>query len=133
MTRYLLDTSIVAFLFRGKHDIGNHLRCVGADQCYVSEVTIAELTYGAYHSTKVEHNLNMLDNFKKMVNVIPFSEAIKEYAKQKDTLVKNGTMIEDFDLLIGCTAVAKKYTMVTDNVKHFSRIKGIKIENWIER
>lgn len=65
MKRYLLDTSIVAFLFRGK--------------------------YGS------------------------------------------GKMIEDFDLLIGCTAVANGLVMVTDNTKHFSRIEGIVLENWIER
>lgn len=42
-------------------------------------------------------------------------------------------MIEDFDLLIGCTAVAKGLVMVTDNTKHFSRIEGIELEDWIER
>lgn len=133
MKRYLLDTSIVAFFFRGKYSIGQHLRTIGVEQCYVSDVTIAELTYGAYHSDKVEANLAMLEQFKKIVNVVPFSDAIVEYGKQKDRLVRKGLMIEDFDLLIGCTAVANGMVMVTDNTKHFSRIDGIAIENWVNR
>lgn len=133
MKRYLLDTSIVAFLFRGKYDIGQRLRTIGADQCFVSDVTIAELTYGAYHSDRVEWNLQMIESFKNIVTIVPFSDAIIEYGKQKDRLVRNGEMIEDFDLLIGCTAVAKGMIMVTDNVKHFSRIEGITLENWVKR
>ena len=133
MKRYLLDTSIVAFLFRGKYGIGSHLSSLKAEQCFVSDVTIAELTYGAYHSDRVQWNLEMIENFTHLVSVIPFSDAINEYGKQKDRLVKSGKMIEDFDLLIGCTAVANGLVMVTDNTKHFSRIEGIALENWIER
>lgn len=53
MKRYLLDTSIVAFLFRGKYNVGQRLMKLGPEQCYVSDVTVAELTYGAYHSDRV--------------------------------------------------------------------------------
>ena len=133
MKRYLLDTSIVAFLFRGKYGIGQHLRELGAENCCVSDVTIAELTYGAYHSDRVQWNLNMIDRFTQMVSVIPFAMGIDEYGRQKDRLIKAGQMIEDFDLFIGCTAVANGMVMVTDNVKHFSRIEGIDIENWVIR
>lgn len=133
MKRYLLDTSIVVFLFRGKYNIGQHLRTIDADQCFVSDVTIAELTYGAYHSDRVEWNLQMIESFKNIVTIIPFSDAINEYGRQKDRLVRDGVMIEDFDLLIGCTAVAQNMIMVTDNVRHFSRIEGITLENWVDR
>lgn len=133
MKRYLLDTSIVAFLFRGKYGIGQHLRELGAEQCCVSDVTVAELIYGAYHSDRVQKNLDMIEQFTKMVTVIPFRSGIDEYGRQKDRLVKMGMMIEDFDLFIGSTAVANGIVMVTDNVKHFARIEGIDIENWVDR
>ena len=133
MKRYLLDTSIVAFLFRGKYGIGKHLSELAAEQCFVSDVTIAELTYGAYHSDCVQRNLKMIEQFTQKVTVVPFASAIDEYGKQKDILVKEGQMIEDFDLFIGCTAVANGFVMVTDNLKHFRRIKGIEVENWVER
>ena len=51
--KYLLDTSIIAFLFRKAYNIGNRLRELDNDQCFVYEITIAELTYGAYHSDRV--------------------------------------------------------------------------------
>lgn len=133
MKRYLLDTSIVAFLFRGKYGIGKHLSELGADQCCVSDVTVAELTYGAYHSDRVHWNLDMIERFTQLVTVVPFASGVDEYGKQKDRLVKTGQMIEDFDLFIGCTAVANDLVMVTDNVKHFTRIEGIEIENWVDR
>lgn len=133
MKKYLLDTSIVAFLFRGKYGIGQHLSQLHAEQCYVSDVTVAELTYGAYHSDRVQWNLEMIKRFTKMVTVVPFASSVDEYGRQKDRLVKSGQMIEDFDLFIGCTAVANGLVMVTDNVKHFARIKDLEIENWVDR
>lgn len=133
MKKYLLDTSIVAFFFRGKYNVAKHLREVGAEECFVSEVTVAELTYGAYHSDRVQWNLDLLEQFLQMVKVVPFSDGISEYGRQKDILIKKGQMIEDFDLLIGCSAVANGMIMVTDNTKHFSRIEGVQLENWVER
>ena len=131
--KYLLDTSIIAFLFRKAYNIGNRLRELDSDQCLVSEITIAELTYGAYHSDRVSENLMMIERLESLVDILPISSAIDEYGKQKDLLVKSGRMIEDFDLLIGCTAVANGMIMVTDNTKHFSRIHGIQLENWVDR
>lgn len=130
--KYLLDTSVVAFLFRGKYNIGNRLRELQDAQIYVSEITIAELTYGAYHSDRVAENLLMIDKLVSYVDVLPIRTSIDEYGKQKNRLVNAGRMIEDFDLLIGCSAVANGMVMVTDNVKHFSRIEGIEIENWVD-
>lgn len=133
MTRYLLDTSIVVFLFRGKYGIADQLGMLAPEQCCVSDVTVAELTYGAYHSNRVQYNLEMIDRFTQMITVVPFASAIEEYGRQKDRLINAGKMIEDFDLFIGCTAVANGMVMVTDNIKHFSRIDGIEIENWVKR
>lgn len=52
------------------------------------------------------------------------------FAREKVRLRKEGNLIPDFDLIIGCSAVANNMTMVTNNVKHLERVKGIKIENW---
>lgn len=109
------------------------LRTLDAKQCFVSDVTIAELTYGAYHSDRVQYNLEMIEQFTKCVTVVPFDVAIDEYGRQKSRLVQSGQMIEDFDLLIGCTAITCGMVMVTDNTKHYSRIDGIKLENWVNR
>ena len=58
--------------------------------------------------------------------------SIDVYAKEKVRLKKAGMPIEDFDLLIGCAAKAAKLTMVTNNIKHFSHIEGLVIEDWIQ-
>lgn len=54
-------------------------------------------------------------------------------AKEKARLRSLGTMISDFDLLIGCTALEKDLIMVTENEREFHRIKNLKVENWVSR
>lgn len=55
-----------------------------------------------------------------------------EFAMQKARLRKEGKLIDDFDLLIGCTAKVTQCTLVTENIKHLKRIENIRIENWID-
>ncbi len=67
-------------------------------------------------------------------NICVFFNSIKRYAKEKVRLRKIGKPIHDeFDLLIGVTAIENKLTLVTDNVKDFERLNGMKIENWFKR
>ncbi|WP_211209912.1 PIN domain-containing protein [Cyclobacterium marinum] len=65
--------------------------------------------------------------------ILPIFNAIYLYGKEKTRLRSKGLMISDFDLLIGCTAVDREMVMVTENLKEFERISGIKIENWVKR
>lgn len=130
MKGYLLDTDIVVFLFRNKKGIAKRLASIAPENVYISEVTVAELEYGNYCGGRYEENKVLLNNFLSCINVIPFSEAISLYAKERYRLKSIGMGIEDFDLLIGCTSVTNNLTMATNNVKHYSRIEGIKIENW---
>jgi tRNA(fMet)-specific endonuclease VapC len=68
------------------------------------------------------------------LSVIPMFGSIRLYAKEKVRLKKIGKPIHDeFDLLIGVTAIENKLTLVTDNLKDFERLEGIKIENWFQR
>lgn len=131
MNGYLLDTDIVVFFLRNRREITEHLSSLNPQDVYISEVTIAELEYGCRCSGKYEENARLLKKFISFVNVIPFSEAIDYYAQERYRLRKLGIGIEDFDLLIGCTSVSKNLIMVTNNVRHYSRIEGIQIERWI--
>ena len=130
MKGYLLDTSICVFLFRGKYDIDMKLNEVGHAKCFISEVVLAELRYGAYKSDRTSENLQMIDEFVELVHVLPFGNSIDEYAREKARLSRSGQMIEDFDLLIGCAAKEAGLTLVTNNVKHFKHIDGLEIEDW---
>ena len=130
MKGYLLDTDIVVFLFRNQKGIAKRLSDIDARMVYISEITVAELEYGNYQSGRYNENREMLDLFLSSVNVLPFSVAIPLYAKERFRLNSLGQNIQDFDLLIGCTSVEEGLVMVTNNVKHFSRIEGIQIDNW---
>jgi len=133
MTGYLLDTSICIFFLRGAYGIAERLRLLDKDKCYISEITIAELTFGAYRSANVEKNLSLIKEFVENVQVVPFSECIDIYSKEKARLWSQGTPVEDFDLLIASAALSRNLVLVTDNVKHFKNIQTLKIENWVER
>lgn len=132
MTKYLLDTNICIFFMKGKYELDKKIMQVGLENCYISEITVAELLYGAYHS-KNERHISETKQFINEFAIIPISSIIDDFARQKDSLVASGQIIDDFDIFIGMSAVKNDYVMVTDNVKHLSRINGIKIENWIER
>lgn len=133
MKRYLLDTCICVFLFRQKFGIQERLSQLDASQCFVSEVTIAELKFGAYKSNKVKENLELIELLVSNVNIVPFAESVDFYAQEKARLRSLGTSIEDFDLLIASAAISKGLVLVTDNLKHFRNVKGVAIENWVER
>lgn len=133
MKQYLLDTSICIFLFRQKYGIEERLKKVGASQCYVSEVTIAELKYGAYKSERIQENLNLINRFINTINVVPFADSVDFFAQEKNRLRSLGTPVEDFDLLIGSAAYSRGLILVTDNLKHFAKMKGLSVENWVNR
>jgi tRNA(fMet)-specific endonuclease VapC len=97
---------------------------------YFSEITLAELKFGIENSEKKAHNQIALDNFLTGVQVVPIFHSLDLYAKEKARLRKAGIPIDDFDLLIGVTAVNHNLNMVTNNIDHFNRIKGIHIEDW---
>jgi len=91
------------------------------------------MVFGAENSDKPEKNHKIIEQFVNQLTILPIIDSIRLYGKEKSRLRKEGKMINDFDLLIGCTAVEKDLIMVTENVKEFERISGIRIENWIKR
>ena len=131
---YLLDTSTCVFFLRGKLNIDDHIREKGRENFFISEITIAELRYGAENSDNPSKSHKAIDSFLNGLSIIPIFGSIRRYAKEKVRLRKTGKPIHDeFDLMIGVTAVENKLTLVTDNIKDFERVDGIKIENWFKR
>ncbi len=131
--KYLLDSNICIHFFRGKYNIIEKLEEVGIYNCAISEITLAELVYGAEKSDNPKNNHKIIEMFIGELSVLPIFDAIKTYGKEKVRLQSEGKMISDFDLLIGCTSIEYDIVMVTENIKEFQRIKGIKVENWIKR
>jgi len=130
LKKYLIDTNIAIFYMKGKFSLEAKFDKVTADNCFISEMTLAELKFGVEKSEKPEKNKKALDNFLTGVQILPIFHSLDLYAKEKARLQKAGTPIDDFDLLIGVTSVRHKLTMVTNNTNHFKRISGIKLEDW---
>ena len=132
MKKYLLDTNICAYFFNGQFNLREKIREIGFENCAVSEITIAELKYGIAKSTKKEKNQQTLDTFQEKIEILPIFPALDIYAKEKTRLKTKGKMLDDFDLLIGSTAIFNNLILVTRNVSDFDRLDGIVIENWTE-
>ncbi|MDR0738348.1 MAG: type II toxin-antitoxin system VapC family toxin [Prevotellaceae bacterium] len=132
--KYLLDTNICIFFLRGKFNIDNAFKIKGYENCCISEITVAELRYGAENSTNPQKHHELLNCFLKNITVVSIFDSIFIYAKEKVRLKKAGIPIhDDFDLLIGATAIQKGLVLITDNTKDFEHLTDIKIENWVER
>mgnify|MGYP000368523691 FL=1 len=131
--KYLLDTNICIHLFRGKYNLIEKFEEINLDDCAISEITLAELIFGAENSPNPKKNYKIIDSFSEQIKILPIFNSIQIYAKEKVRLRRKGIIISDFDLLIGSTAIANELIMVTENVKEFNRISGINIENWVKR
>ena len=112
------------------YDLKKKFEKIDQENCFISEITLAELKYGIENSEKKGKNQEVLEKFLTGVNIVPIFHSIDLYAKEKTRLRKAGVPLDDFDLLIGVTAVTHNLVMVTNNTNHFKRIKGINIEDW---
>ena len=130
MKKYLLDTNICIFYIKGKFALDEKIIAVGVQNCFISEITVAELKYGIENSKTPEPMRMIVEAFISKFAILPIFNALDTYAKEKANLRKTGMMIDDFDILIGSTAIANEMIMVTNNVSHFDRISNITIEDW---
>ena len=130
--KYLLDTNICIFFLQGKYGVKEKIQEAGRKNCYISEITIAELLYGAAYSNSEKHRHDV-EILLESLTVVPIYDSLPTYATTKAYLRREGQMIEEFDMLIGSSAVHHGYVMITENVDHFKRIPGIEIECWVTR
>ncbi len=130
MNRYLLDTNTCIYHIKGLFNIDKKIAAIGIENCFLSEITIAELKFGVENSENKEKNRENVEKCIKLFQVIPISSSIDIYARENARLKTLGNLPDDFDLLIGCTAIANELILVTRNVKHFERLSSLKIEDW---
>jgi tRNA(fMet)-specific endonuclease VapC len=136
MKKYLLDTNICVHFLKGEFNLQSKIDEVGFENCFISELTIAELLFGVENSaeSKREQNQQNVDNLKLSfgIRIIPINACFELYAKEKARLRREGTPIGEFDLIIGCTSITNQMIMITRNVKHLGKIENIELENWID-
>ena len=131
--KYLLDTNICIYYFKGQFGLRERIEQIGYDQFAISEITIAELIYGAQKSVHIERNMETVNSFVQRIAILPIFNTFELYGREKSRLERLGTSISDFDFLIGATAICNDLTIVTRNTREFQRLDNLKIENWVDK
>lgn len=130
MDKYLLDTCVCISMFRDEGHVRETLLHVGLQNCYISEITIAELFFGLAKASDKKRKLEDIHNVQRLFRVLPTYPSFKEYGEIRYTLERAGQRIDQFDLLISATAIHHDLTLVTSNLRHFERVQDLKIVNW---
>lgn len=130
--RYLLDTNIISAISRGRHPhILQRVIDAGSENCLTSVIVAGELRFGcekvgnAVFSARIERALSY-------ATIQPINDAVTgRYAIARKALERRGKPISQNDLWIAAHALALDLTLVTDNMGEFSRIPGLRVENWL--
>jgi tRNA(fMet)-specific endonuclease VapC len=130
MPRYLLDADTVSYALRGQGRVASRiLERPPSDVC-ISAITLAELRYGAERK-KSQKLRRAIRGFVKDITIVPFDEAAAErFAAVATELSAAGTPIGVVDTLVAAQALSLGLTVVTNSIKHFAHVQGLKIENW---
>ncbi len=130
--KYLLDTNILSDLVRNPQgDVAAQIAKAGEDSVCTSIVVAAELRYGAAksNSTKLAERINLI---LSALEILPLeTPADRQYAAIRHHLARQGTPIGPNHLLIAAHALSENLTVVTANAGEFSRVPGLKVENWL--
>jgi len=130
LKKYLLDTNICIYLLKNLYQLADRIEQTGLNNFFLSEITIAELKFGAENSNNPEKAKKKIEELQNKFSILPIFTSLDIYAFEKARLKKIGRLLDDFDLLIGATAISNGLTLITKNVSDFERLKEIKLEDW---
>ena len=132
MPRYMLDTDTVSYALSGVGEVGVRLLGKRPSEVTISTLTVAELRFGA-ERRKSKRLHRLIDVFCAGVTVLPFDEAAAtRFGVVGAALAARGEPVGQIDTLIAAHALAENLTLVTNNVRHYSRVPGLQSENWLE-
>ena len=130
---YMLDTNICIYIIKKRPlNVLTRLNSIQNDEICISVVSMAELQYGVEKSSSKRLNQKILDDFLKGLAVLSWDEkAAGQYGKIRTSLEKKGLPIGNMDLLIAAHALSGKLILVSNNLREFGRVAGLKHENWV--
>ncbi len=134
MLQYMLDTNICIYIMKNhppekRLDRFNAL----AEQLCISSITLGELHYGLGKSARRQQNLDDLVRFAARLEILPFAaEAAAHYGQLRCELERAGRPAGPYDMLIGAHARSEGLIVVTNNLREFARMPGLRVENWVE-
>ena len=130
--KYLLDTCVISDFLKGNENVKKRLLSEPPSNIFVSTITVMEVEYGLMLNPERTQKLQKpIALFFESVEVLPFTDSdAKESAKIRAELKKEGKPIGPYDILLAGTALNREIVFVTNNVDEFSRVMGLKVENW---
>ncbi len=132
MLKYMLDTNICIFTIKNKPQAVRDAFNRHQGQLCISTVTLMELIYGAEKSAAPEKNLAIVEGFSARLDVLSFdNEAAAHTGMIQSELAKNGTPIGPYDSMIAGHARSRGLIVVTNNLREFERVSGLRIEDWV--
>jgi tRNA(fMet)-specific endonuclease VapC len=132
MLKYLLDTNIVIYVIKRRPIEVLGLFNEHAGRMAMSAITLSELYHGAEKSAKVSQNLEVIEEFSSLLEVLPYTgKASAHYGSIRSALEKAGQPIGVNDLHIAAHARSEGLVVVTNNVSEFVRVPGLMVENWV--
>lgn len=130
---YLLDTDTLIYSLKGESAVLAHFKQHAADPKAISVITYGELVFGAQGSQRITENLAKVYRLKEIFPLVDVTPAIMDiFGALKAELRKSGTPVDDFDLLIGATALTMGYCVVTNNERNYAKIPGLEVVNWLK-
>lgn len=127
----MLDTDTCIAILRGNQAVIER-RAATSDPVATTWITAAELYYGAAKSRAPEANRQLVRSFLGSLPVLDLDEAATQiFGEAKAMLERQGRRLADADLFIAAIAAARQATVVTGNRRHYERIPGVAVENWI--
>ncbi len=128
---YLLDTDTVIYFLKGNETVTGNFKAHMDTPKALSVITYGELVYGCRKSQRPTANLAKIYRLAEIYPVIDVTRAVMDsFGDIKAQLSAAGHMVDDFDLLIGCTALTLNYAVVTNNTRHYEMISGLRVINW---
>jgi tRNA(fMet)-specific endonuclease VapC len=131
MLTYMLDTNICIYVMKNYPlDLREKFNSL-AEQLCISSITLGELHYGAEQSARRDDNLTAIEHFVARLDVLPFeAKAAAHYGQARAELERAGAPCGPHDMQIGGHARSKGLIVVTNHIREFSRMPGIRVENW---
>ena len=132
MLKYLLDTNIVIYVIKRRPIEVLGVFNEHAGRMAMSAITLSELYHGAEKSAKVSQNLEVIEEFSSLLEVLPYTGKVSaHYGSIRSALEKAGQPIGVNDLHIAAHARSEGLVVVTNNVSEFARVPGLMVENWV--
>ncbi|EAA0892676.1 tRNA(fMet)-specific endonuclease VapC [Salmonella enterica] len=131
MLKFMLDTNICIFTIKNKPEHVRERFNLNASRMCISSITLMELIYGAEKSQAPERNLAVVEGFVSRLEVLDYDAQAAIHSGQiRAELARNGTPVGPYDQMIAGHARSRGLVVVTNNIREFERIPGIRTEDW---